>query len=309
MIPSGRELAEYTLARQHPLTRTWLDDAARLENLSAMHEGTDVVLAADPEIAAARIAKVAPGTPVRSMLNHWVQVGADQHAMFSMRFEGMDPSKPFVDASTLSRALEVRDLAGLAAAAVELYGVHKPPYLRLWSSEPVGAIAGTEPDRRFLAAPIEVLREREVPAGLALTPANDLRHYEEAQEAYDAVDRAHPRHVEQASMSSREVLQESADEGLLFNVEVDGVWAGYSAALDGGEDTLGLSAYIVQDVILAPGFRGRGLGASVSTLLARALSDQSRVLIGTIHANNKGALHAATHAGRVDVGGWLKHPL
>ncbi|WP_206752089.1 hypothetical protein [Kribbella steppae] len=110
--------------------------------------------------------------------------------MLSMRFEGLDPTKPFVDATPMSRSPRTTDLPALATAALKAYGIHHPRYLRLWSAEP--RIRGTHPDRRFLAAPVSELQPRDVPPELALTRAASVDHYDEAQRAYDAVDAAHP---------------------------------------------------------------------------------------------------------------------
>ena len=307
MVPSARQLAEYTLEAQHPLTRRWVDDATRLDLLTRQHEQLDILLATDLDIAATRVAKFAPGLPPETMLNRWVPIRHDLHALLSMRYEGGDPTKPFVDASWLSRPLRAGDLPDLAAAAREVFGLHQPRYLRLWSAEPVGWIPGTDPDRRFLAAPIELLQPRDVPRGLALVQARNLEHYGDAERAYGAVDSEHPSHVRQAALQSRVALEESVEAGLVFDVTVDGTWAGYAAALAAGQDSLGLPAYVVQDLILAPEFRGRAYGSHLSTLLAQALPDPSRILIGTIHADNRGAIQSATRAGRKDVGGWLQY--
>jgi L-amino acid N-acyltransferase YncA len=74
----------------------------------------------------------------------------------------------------------------------------------------------------------------------------------------------------------------------------------------GPKDSLGLPAYVVQELILASEHRGRGYGAHLTTLLARALPEEETVLIGTIHAKNKGAMQSASSAGRMDVGGWFQ---
>jgi GNAT superfamily N-acetyltransferase len=309
VIPDALELAAYSLERQHPLTRKWVDDETRLGLLAELHAGVDILLATDRSIAESRVERLAPGTPVDAMLNYWVAVGDDLFAMFSMRFERLDVTKPFVDASPLSRPLETRDLPGLAAAAREIYGIHRPRYVRLWSSEAVDAFPGAVRDRRQFAALIKDLQPRNVPPGLVLTPAKDLDHYEDAQRAYDAVDQAHPDHPVQSRLQSKESLEESVEAGLLFDITVDGVWAGYVGALTESEEALGLPAYVVEELILTPEFRGQGLGAHLSTLMAQALPPTHPILIGTIHANNTGATTAATHAGRQDIGGWLLQPL
>jgi hypothetical protein len=307
VIPAAEELARYTLERQHPVTRTWVDDESRLVALTEDHDAVDIPFAHDLGIAAARAERFAPGQPAESMLNYWVPVHEDLHAMLSMRFEGLDPTKPFVDATPMTRSPRPDDLQALAAVAHEVYGSHHPRYVRVWAAEP--EIPGTEPDRRFFAAPISQLRPHDVPPGLALEPTATVDHYDEARQAYAAVDAAHPHHTAEASLQDREDLQESADDGLLFNITVNGEWAGYTGAVIKPEDSLGLPAYVVLEIILAAPHRGHGYGPHLSTLLANALPDPTRILIGTIHATNQGARTAAQTAGRQDVGGWLQVPL
>ncbi len=307
MIPSAEELARYTLERQHPLTRAWVDDVRRLAILAEEHAALDILLAEDLDIATQRTARLAPGKPAEAMLNHWVAVGNDLQVMFSMRFENMNVAKPFVDATPMSRSPEPRDLPALAEAAQQYYGIHHPLYLRLWSAAP--AVDGTVPDRRFLAAPISELHPHDVPPGLALRPAKSVEHYDEARRAYEAVDADHPHHTEEATIQDLEDLQESADDGLLFEITVNDEWAGYAAAIIKPDDALGLPAYVVRELILAKHHRGHGYGPHLSRLLAQALPDPTRIFIGTIHSANQGARTAALTAGRHDVGGWLQLPL
>ena len=307
-LPSLSQLAEFSLTAQHPLTRQWQADSARLERLAEIH-AFDLQLATDLELAGQRAEFLKVGQAAEAFLNRWVRVPPDLHAMLSIRFQGLDIKKPFVDASLLSRPLTALDLPALAEVAREVYGAFKPLYLRLWSAAPTGHFAGTGPDKRFLGAPISVLVGGDVPPELSLRPTLDFTHYAEAQAAYADVDAQHPQHPGQAALQDQADLQESIEAGTLFDVLVRGEWAGYVGATEAEDaegDTLGLSAYVVQEIILAPAFRGRGYGAALSTLLARSLPDQSRVLIGTVHAENRGAVTAALRAGRVDVGGWVQ---
>jgi hypothetical protein len=306
MTITAAELATFTLERQHPLTRTWVDDETRLRLLTELHEDPDVLLANSHEIAELRAERFAPGQPVESMLNHWLPSG-DLHAMFSMRFEGGDTTKPFVDATPMTRSPQPEDLPALKASALEIYGMHHPRYLRLWSADP--ELPGTEPDRRFLAAPIHELRPTDVPAGLELRPATTVDHYDEARQAYDDVDADHPHHVEESTVQDREDLQEAADEGLLFDITVHDEWAGYAAAIVKPEDSLGLPAYVVREIILSKKHRGNGYGRHLSHLLAQSLPEPTHILIGTIHAANRGARTAALQAGRHEIGAWLQLPL
>ncbi len=230
--------------------------------------------------------------------------------MLSIRYEGLDVSKPFVDATVTSRPLTESDFDAMVAAALEAYGSLQPRYVRIWSREPFGTFARAGADKRFVAAPLTDLRtSTEPPDDLELVTSTDLRHYDDARAAYDAVDEAHPDHRDQAQLQSRESFEDCLEEGELFDVTVGGAWAGYVAVAAEGE-TLGLPAYVVQELVLAERARGRGLGRYLATLLARALPEAGdvSVLLGTVHQDNHGALSAALEGGRVDVGGWLQLP-
>lgn len=310
-LPSAADLAGWTLAAQHPLTREWDDDEARIARLADDHE-FDLRLATDLDLATQR-ALLAPGHAPAELLNRWLAVAPDLRAMLSIRFEGGDASMPFVDASALSRPLAEGDLPALGAAALQVFGSFSPRYLRLWSAAPTDAYAGTARDKRFLAAPLDELANHAgtsaSAAELSLAPTPDLSQWDAAVAAYAAVDADHPGHREQAGIQGKDDLAESVDAGTLFDVLVDGEWAGWVGATTDTSSSLGLAAYEVLEIILAPGFRGRGYGAHLTTLLAGRLPQRDRVLIGTIHADNRGAMEAAARAGRYDVGGWLQLPL
>lgn len=111
-----------------------------------------------------------------------------------------------------------------------------------------------------------------------------------------------------AGPENREDFAEYAANGLLFDVLVDGEWAGVIAAEIGSRR--GLPGAVVAELVLAQPFRGRGLGSQLSTLLARSVPlDDHELLVGTIHVDNYGAYRAALRAGRVDVGGEIIVPV
>lgn len=307
-LPSVDELVEYRLNAQHVLTRKWIDDEARRELLRP-ECADDLRLATDQEIAVARAGRFAPSQPAHVMLNRWHDVGAGLSAMLSMRYQGLDVSLPFVDASLVSRPIQTSDLPGLRSAALETYGVLSPLYLRLWDARPDGAIPGTFSDRRFLAAPLSELRARpRPPRHLRLQATERTTHYDELQAAYAMVDAEHPAHPRQASVQPREDMEEAASAGTLFDVLVGEEWSGYVGALPYG-DTLGMPAWVVLELVLTRSARGLGYGHYLSEMSARELSDDRSILIGTIHAGNRGARTAALKAHRHDVGGWVVVPL
>jgi hypothetical protein len=104
-----------------------------------------------------------------------------------------------------------------------------------------------------------------LPPELTFTPAQSLENYPRAQEAYAAVRRSHPSHAQQAALQSSHDLTETLAAGLLFDVRVSGTWAGYVAATTSSDETLGLPAYVVQELVLATEFRARGYGPHLTT--------------------------------------------
>ena len=311
-LPTALHLAEVSLAMQHPLLGTWRLAAERLSVLAEEHGG-DLDLATSLEFAAMRQTRFAiPGAEITDYLNRSVPVSTDLTALLSIRFRGLDRDLPFVDVSGLSRPWTLADLPALARAASEVFGLFSPLYLQLWSSAPVDAFPGLRRDRRCLAAPLAELAAPsvELPAELKVRPTTDARHLAQAVAAYAELDAQHPAHARQATVLTSEDLDECVAAGLMYDVLVGEDWAGYAGVLP--DDKLGLPVYTVQELLLTPEFRGRGYGAHLTTLLARELlagPEPTRLLFGTIHADNAGAYTAALRAGRHDVGGWVELPL
>ncbi|GGR00032.1 GNAT family N-acetyltransferase [Deinococcus ruber] len=308
-LPSPAALAAVTLAMQHPLTRRWVPDEQRLLLLADAHED-DLELATSLEIAAMRAAHFSfDQLGPEQYLDRWTAASSDLSALLSIRFEGLDRTRPFVNVSGLSRPWTMADLPALQQAALGVFGAFGPRSLRLFSAEPIDAFPGLGRDRRFLAAPVAdlVTAGADIPSELTLRPTLDDTHLHAAQAAYAATDAQYPAHARQASVLEAEQLAEAVEAGTLFDVLVGGVWAGYVGTLS--HIKLGLPADSIQELLLIPAFRGRGYGPHLTTLLARALPDTGRILFGTIHADNRGAREAALRAGRLDVGGWVNAAL
>jgi len=297
---------------QSPRLDGWRAAAERLPLLAAEHQG-DLDLATSLEFAQMRYERFAiPGASVNDYYNRWQPAGGDLTALLSIRFEGGDRDKPFVDLSGTSRPWTETDLPALARATLEAFSLFRPRYLRLMSGAAVDVVPGLGRDRRFLAAPLAELAAvpSAVPPELKLCPTTDDRHLAQAVAAYAALDAQHPAHAGQTGVIGAEDLAECVEAGLMYDVNVDGTWAGYAGVLP--DEKLGLEVYTVQELLLTPEFRGRGYGAHLTTLLARALvegAEPGRVLLGTIHVDNAGAYPAALRAGRYDVGGWVQLPL
>ena len=105
-------------------------------------------------------------------------------------------------------------------------------------------------------------------------------------------------------IESKKTLAESDAEGLLYEIAVDGVWAGIVAARH--QVIAGISGTYMIEILLDRVARGQRLGPAVHQRFATyvAATDPSAVITGTIAAVNEPSLEAATRAGRVEIGAW-----
>ena len=99
-------------------------------------------------------------------------------------------------------------------------------------------------------------------------------------------------------------LDEHRQEGLLFEVRVDGAWAGVVAAVR--SEKQGLRGFVVIEMFLDGAHRGRGWGPAVGRhLIERLPARAGDALYGTIHHGNAAARRSAERGGREDVGVFL----
>jgi hypothetical protein len=259
---------------------------------------------------ATSFAEVAPqsGEPPASYLDRWLPLRTGGHVLVGPRYLGRDPDLPFLGVSASDRPLVAGDAEALVEIARRDFAAFRQKFVLPTTSEVIGAWPGTRPEHRQLVGLLGDLRRRSTPPELSAVPRADLAFYDRYQQLYDddvARDPAHARHTR---TESREDLQELAGQGLLFDVEVDGAWAGIVAAEP--DARRGVRGATVIELILDHRFRGRGYGKHLSTLLARGVPlPDDQCLMGTIHADNRTSYRSARAAGRVDVGGEIVVPL
>ena len=106
-----------------------------------------------------------------------------------------------------------------------------------------------------------------------------------------------------ARAEDAESLAASADEGLLFEVLLDGEPAGVVAAVR--DDAHGMSGFSVEELCLDTVRRGRRLAPGVLQRLVDELpAEDGDVLWGTIHPDNAPSLRNSVSVGREVVGGY-----
>jgi GNAT superfamily N-acetyltransferase len=308
-LPTLDVLVEAADAGLHPWVRAHVSQGVRRSAL-AEELGFWLGTAAQDLAYAASFAAAAPysGEPPAAYLDRWLPLGNGGHVLAGPRYLGLDPDLPFMGVSGCDRPLTPADAGPLTALARAHFAAFAPGFVLLSTADPVGAWPGTRPEQRQLVGLLGDLRLRSGPPELRAAPRADTAFYDRYRQIFDddvARDPAHARHTR---AETRDDLQELAAQGLVFDVEVDGTWAGIVAAEP--DARRGVRGATVVELILDPSFRGRGYGKHLSTLLAAAVPlPDDQCLMGTIHADNVTSYRSALAAGRVDVGGEIVLPL
>ena len=308
-LPTLTVLVDADDAGLHPWVRGHIPEPVRRAALEEELRFGLNTAAQDTEYAAT-YAKDAPqsGQPMEAYLDRWVALGADGHVLAGPRYLGRDPDLPFVAVSAADRPLTPADRGRLVTVARESFGAFRPSFVLLTAADQIGAWPDTRPELRQLVGLLGDLRRQESPTELSATPRNDTAFYDRYRQIHDrdvARNSAHARHTR---CEARKDLQELADQDLLFDVQVNGAWAGIIAAEP--DARCGVRGATVIELLLDHQYRDLGYGQHLSTLLAKALRlPDEECLMGTVHADNVPAYRSALRAGRVDVGGEILIPL
>jgi L-amino acid N-acyltransferase YncA len=253
---------------------------------------------------AASYAEVAPqsGEPPTSYLDRWLPLATGGHVLVGPRYLGRDPDLPFLGVSASDRPLVATDAPALVEISRRDFAPFRHRFVLVTTADPIGAWPGTRPEHRQVVGLLGDLRRRPTPPGLVAVPRADTAIYDRYRKIHDDEVARNPVHARHTRAETRDDLQELAGRGLLFDVQVDGEWAGIVAAQP--DARRGVRGATVVELILDDPFRGRGYGKHLSTLLARAVPlPDEQCLLGTIHADNTPSYRSALSAGRVDVGG------
>jgi GNAT superfamily N-acetyltransferase len=309
-LPTIDVLVDAADAGLHPWVHEHVNEAERRSAL-AEELGFWLDTAARDLAYAESFAEVAPqsGEPPASYLDRWLPLGdGGGHVLAGPRYLGRDPDLPFMGVSASDRPLGPADAEPLVVVARREFAAFAPKFVLLTTSDQIGAWPGTHPEQRQLVGLLGDLRRRSTPPGLTAVPRADTAIYDRYRQIFDADVAREPVHARHTRAETREDLQALAAQGLLFDVEVGGEWAGIVAAEP--DARRGVRGATVIELLLDRPFRGRGYGKHLSTLLARGVPlPDGQCLMGTIHADNTTSYRSALAAGRVDVGGEIVVPL
>ena len=300
-------LLTYARQKVHPLVRTWLGAQTIETNLQSELEGDLERLHSDA--LAAEFAHHCPvaGAAAETYKNRLLTVG-ELELLVGIRFLGLDMNQPFVDVMYQSReTLTPGQLSTVQKAVRKAFAVFRPKRTRFYLSSHLPQM-GADGDKRLIAAPLGVMLAQPRPATfdrVELRRAASLAFYPDYAAVYNELHADYPELRAVARLESEDDMQGYLEAGLLFEVFVDGVWAGVTAVYR--DVNIGLSGFCVAEIVLAKAFRRRGLGHVVQFQLAAQLVKQGArpndLLFGTVGAVNVAARGAALRAGRVDLGG------
>ncbi|MGI8577340.1 MAG: hypothetical protein ACR2KG_05355 [Nocardioidaceae bacterium] len=167
----------------------------------------------------------------------------------------------------------------------------------------------SRPDMRIVAGLVEQLRARPERLGLervALRQPTDTTFYPQYVGELEHLFVRAPIYAEVTRVEDRGDLAGALQAGQLFEVLVDGQWAGLVATPR--KRAYGVRGFWVQEMLLCGRVRGQGLGPAVQQrLLAELPAHQGDALFGSIEERNGPSLGSAYATGRVDVAvhAWL----
>ena len=304
-MPIKTDWLAWAVDQVHPQLKVWYSQSQLESNLSDQL-GRDLDWLENLGEGFERNMPVLGATP--AMYNHRVLEVAGMRVMLGIRFRGGDIAIPFVDLVRSSRAITgAAQVEAICDLVRQEFAVFKPLMVRFYQPAHLKfqfGLPGSSGDKRVLAAPLTTMLEHPKPLGLEhviLHRATDLEFYQRYADTYAAIYQERPWLPHEAEPESFEDMQEHLETGHVFEVFVDGQWAGVIGA-EHRNGEFALRGFIVLEMLLDKFARGQGLGAAVQYRLAEALQSFSApedVLYGTI-GNNPPMLKTAARVGRVD---------
>lgn len=305
---------EAKLAQVAPILHQWYAaDELRTQFREAMRGSVERVFSDDLAALFRQHARV-PGVETDDAYkNRVLDVPHLGTVLAGIRFRALDLSRPFVD--VVAHTAPLLDAAGLLEATTFLrkqFAPFAPRHVQFFV--PAGRVldeggfpSGTHWDDHVIAGLLATLRAQPAPRDLdrvALRVPTDLGFYSRYVQEFEALYAQRPQHRDFARIEAEEDLAEYLEQGLLFEVEVDGTWAGVVAATRSTEH--GMRGFVVIEMFLDAAHRGGGLGPAVGRQLIEHLPAQvGDVLYGTIHHENVAARRSGLHGGREDIGAFF----
>ncbi|MDX2008350.1 MAG: GNAT family protein [Meiothermus sp.] len=300
------EFLGHALEQTHPLVRSAYTPAQLREHWRPEVETDAVEFFTDAFAEEFGGNCAALGLPAQ-MFKHRLLEAQGRRLIAGIRFFGMDLGRPFVEVARISRPLESdREKEAITELLRREFASFKPQRWRVYQSAHLPyQFAGCAGDKRYMLGFLEAIRQRPRPEGmdrLELCRARDLEFYPRYAAMYVQLFAERLWMPDVSRQESREDMAHYLETALVYEIFVDGQWAGVTVV--SRSQDVGATGYYMIEIALEQAFRGAGLGVAVQRSLVELLEDSGGdALFGTIGAVNAPMLRTAKRVGRTDVGG------
>jgi GNAT superfamily N-acetyltransferase len=305
MIDEARYV-RWSIERTPPLAKERLGADAVARRVAEDVRGT-LRERTDPGwLARYRQACPVPGVDASAYALREVRLGDDVAVVAGIHFYGGDVARPFVGVFAQTRDLTGQERLDATVVLLDAFAGFAPVATWWWvaGDEELGAPAIA--DQRLLLGAIADLTRRPVARTdlpFALRRDDRGETYAAYRALFDAFLAAHPAWVGRIERTAREDYEACAGAGGLFVAEHEARLVGVFAARPG--EVRGVPGWLVEEELLAEGWRGRGLAPLLQrSALARLDAHAHPLVLGTIDAGNAPSRRTARRVGRTDVGGW-----
>lgn len=248
--------------------------------------------------------------------NRRIELSGGHWAVAGIRFRGRDVQKPFVDIIQSSLSPETSGIAALGEV-LPYFTEFSPLCLRVALPDPQlwlrslaqGAVEEFQvtPDLLVVARPVHEMLVQplaETYNDVSLVPCGPVQAAGRVATIYEELKELRPQLNQWATPAEAEDLEAAAEEGLLFEIQVNGIPAGVIAAER--EDAYGFTGFCIQEIALDAAHRGHQVGvAALQRLCRRIPTGTDDVLWGYIHPANVMSLRNAQASGRQVVAAYV----
>jgi GNAT superfamily N-acetyltransferase len=306
-IDHSEEFLKYALEQAHPLLLEWYGKKT-LTDLLLADVQRDACEFFTPNFAQ----KFASGKPAAlgiapEFYKHRLLEVADRRLIAGIRFFGMDVKRPFIDVTRISKPLENQSQQlEISQLLSKEFAIFKPTRWRIFQASHLEyQFAGCNTDLRVVAGLLSTIKAQPKPSNfnqVELKPASNLEFYPRYQKLYQDLYAKHPWLSDVARTETFEDVEYYLEHDKVFEIFIDGVWAGITIAARDQE--WGLKGWLMIEIALESSWQGQGLGVAVQRQLATRLEDAGNdTLFGTIGAVNIPMQKTAAKVGRADLGG------
>lgn len=251
-----------------------------------------------------------PGVDATAYGLREVSLGTGFAVLAGIHFYGGDVARPFVGVFAQAGDLTSVERLDATVALCDVFAPFGPSATWWWvvggEDVPASAIAD---QRLWMGAVADLVRAPAQAADMPFALRRDDRGatYAAYEGLFEAFVAAHPAWAGRLARTTREDYEACASVGGLFVAEHQGSVVGVFAARPG--EVRGVPGWLIEEELLAEGFRGRGLAPLLQrSALARLDASAHPLVLGTIDAGNAPSWRTARRVGRTDVAGWFFVP-